>query len=966
MGSKLVSIIWFCIILFNHNLLASVQPDTSLAKSYYNQAKVFVKQAQSDSSNYYFQQSGRIYEKFALEKNDKNAWEMYIQCLNHLAINAQERGSYDNATEILNKAKSVCQKQLGPDHYLNYYILDNIGIGYYYKGDYDKVLEYFRKALEIKKRLKGEDSEDIAVSYNNISMILEAKGDYDNALNYYEKSLAIKLRTLGPDHFKVANTYHNLGNLYVKLKDYGQAEENYQKALEIRLKVFDKDHPYIARLYNNMGILYKDMGKYELAMDYYHKSLTLKLKKLAANSPNLVTNYQNLGQLHQKNHNLDSALVYFQKSLDISGEAFGEKHLLVARSYSHLGLAFMAREDYQQAIAYFQKAIISNVYDFNDSNYYAQPSLDTKIGIEIDLLVYLLHKGIALEKFYSEQSDDLRDLEASLETLQLAMTLLEKLRGSYLPEESKLVLNENAAVIVEKAIEVALKLYDVIHDENYQHLAFTLAEKGKSSVLLGALQELEARRFSGIPDTLLETEHQLRLDLAFYETQIQKALQKTKGEETEMIRQLKENYFSVNQRAQQLIATFEREYPAYFELKYKTEPATVTEIQSLLDSESGLLEYFLGDSVLTIFYIAKDGCQAKAVKTGIVLPSLVEDFTNAIKKLDFETYLKTSANLYSLLIQPFEDELHSKHKLLIVPHGMLYKIPFEALVRQAPENAANVSFSKLDYLIKNMEISYQNSATLYMKNLAEKQTFVHNKSINEKAFLGFAPVFDDKVDNGYVVAENSPALQKISADDEVRAFTFDGQRFKPLAYSETEVKTILRLYQKQKEDALGFFHENASEENLKSTVGQGRCVHIASHGIIYEDNPRLSGIILSQPTDSMHTEDGILYAGETYNLNLHADLVVLSSCESGIGKLVRGEGLMALTRGFLFSGAHNLVVSLWKVSDKHTSELMIAFYENILKGQTYSKALRNAKLKLIKNEKTAFPKSWSGFVLIGE
>jgi CHAT domain-containing protein len=132
-----------------------------------------------------------------------------------------------------------------------------------------------------------------------------------------------------------------------------------------------------------------------------------------------------------------------------------------------------------------------------------------------------------------------------------------------------------------------------------------------------------------------------------------------------------------------------------------------------------------------------------------------------------------------------------------------------------------------------------------------------------------------------------------------------------------------------------------------------------------EKYPQLSGLAFSQPDDTISGEDGILYSGEIYTLDLHADLVVLSSCESGIGRLAKGEGMFSLTRGFIYAGANNVVVSLWKVYDKHTSKLMIEFYRGIAAGQDYSTALHNAKLKMLQNEDTAFPVSWAGFVLVG-
>jgi CHAT domain-containing protein len=162
-----------------------------------------------------------------------------------------------------------------------------------------------------------------------------------------------------------------------------------------------------------------------------------------------------------------------------------------------------------------------------------------------------------------------------------------------------------------------------------------------------------------------------------------------------------------------------------------------------------------------------------------------------------------------------------------------------------------------------------------------------------------------------------------------------------------------------------YFYSDAKEDSFKINVGDYNIVHVASHSFMNEEQPDISGVVFAQPVDSAYSNDGILYSSEAYNLDLSADLVVLSSCESGLGKLFKGEGMIALTRGFLYSGTSNIMFSLWKIPDKHTSELMVEFYIQMISGKSYSESLRQAKRKLIGNLLTARPRSWAGFLLIG-
>jgi CHAT domain-containing protein len=230
-------------------------------------------------------------------------------------------------------------------------------------------------------------------------------------------------------------------------------------------------------------------------------------------------------------------------------------------------------------------------------------------------------------------------------------------------------------------------------------------------------------------------------------------------------------------------------------------------------------------------------------------------------------------------------------------------------------------------------------------------------SQTEKSFVGFAPVFDDSANKN---------LGETSKKDfaELRSFSLDGKKYGDLEYSREEVANIATLFENKHLKSKTFLHDEASESNFKQTVHDYSFVHIASHGFADEIHPDLSALLFSEASGPQTRENGILNASETYDLKLNADLVVLSSCESGIGRLVKGEGLMAITRGFFYSGARNVLFSLWKISDKGTSKLMVDFYRSVLAGDSFPLALQEAKLNVIRDNQYAFPSEWAGFLLI--
>ena len=239
---------------------------------------------------------------------------------------------------------------------------------------------------------------------------------------------------------------------------------------------------------------------------------------------------------------------------------------------------------------------------------------------------------------------------------------------------------------------------------------------------------------------------------------------------------------------------------------------------------------------------------------------------------------------------------------------------------------------------------------------------LHSRKGREGKFIGIAPIFDeDQKEKNRI--NNLIDTTLITSANTKRSVRVNGSEYAALPETEREVTGILKLFLDKNRSGEYHLRKDAGEGLLKSSnIKNYGFIHLATHGFINEETPKLSGILFSEDEKN---EDGILYSNEIYNLNLDADLVVLSACESGLGKVVRGEGIMGLTRGFLYSGANNVAVSLWQVGDKSTSKLMIYFYENILNGLSYSQSLREAKLRIIKEKKYAYPSEWGPFILIG-
>jgi len=348
-----------------------------------------------------------------------------------------------------------------------------------------------------------------------------------------------------------------------------------------------------------------------------------------------------------------------------------------------------------------------------------------------------------------------------------------------------------------------------------------------------------------------------------------------------------------------------------------------------------------------------------------------------------KTFQNLSFEFYNLLFPKdviSELEKAKIETIIIIPDDRLATIPFEALLTKkydAKWTGWNNKeyFSNMPYLLKKYNVSYNYSANLFYKTFKKKkQNKIKITELND--WLAFAPIFDDEDISGTTIKTRN--LLKNAATDSSgignsRAFLNDGTHISPLPGSELETKSIFNIFEKNNKKAVLKTHKFANESFVKSgELAKYRYLHFATHGIVNADKPELSAIILAQ--DSSNTEDNILYSGEIYNLKINADLTVLSACETGLGKISTGEGVIGLTRALLYAGSKNIIVSLWQVSDASTNKLMVNFYDNFLNVKTkkskklinFSKHLQQAKLELINESKFAHPYFWSPFILVGK
>jgi CHAT domain-containing protein len=454
----------------------------------------------------------------------------------------------------------------------------------------------------------------------------------------------------------------------------------------------------------------------------------------------------------------------------------------------------------------------------------------------------------------------------------------------------------------------------------YLEQAFYFAEKSKSAVLLEAIADANAKSFAGIPPELLEQERSLKSAIALT---AQKLAQKPSAEEEKYLR---ETSFNLKRSYETFIQQLEKQFPDYFNLKFNPSTPSIQDLQQLIGSHAALISYFIDESKgrLYIFQISKKSFKLIERPIPADFDKYVTGLRNGLFFNELRTYSLSARNLHTLLIPKIAGNIT---ELVILPTGRLGIIPFETLLTQSSEST---DYAKLPYLINRFSIRYEFSAGLIL----QKSRAV--KSTASPSILLCAPV-------------SFPAKDQLS----------------DLPGTEQEVKEIARLFAAKNLKGDSFLNAQANEHLVKSDVlSRYTLLHFATHGVVDENNPELSRVFLQSDSEA---EDGNLFAGEIYNLKLQANLVTLSACQTGLGKISKGEGVIGLSRALVYAGARNIVVSFWSVADQSTADLMRDFYAQQLQGNStdFGRDLRAAKLNLIKKGQYSAPYYWAPFILIG-
>lgn len=889
-------------------------------------ADVYTNKADSLFDNAEYKNSVELYNKAAVIYKEAQKWEGYSHCQNKLAENLARQGDFDEAFSLVNQTLEFIENKIGMGNIEELYAYNTLGLIHLNIGRDDLALENFTKGLQLAKKIKGEQSLETAQCFSYLGLVYWDSDNDELALDYQRKALSIRKKLLGTQDPRVAASYNDMGLIYVE-QDIEIGLKYLLDALLTYEEVYGDKHPKVANAYINLANVYREQKKYNVALNNFQKALDIWNEVYGKDHPNIGFINNNMGRVYVEQESWDLALNLCTKALENYKKNYGEKHPKIANTYNLIGAIHGGMGEYKEALSSYQKAVIANVPNFSDMDYYGNPKLEEFYNPTI-LLASLQQKARAFEALHFGKTLRFRDLKAAMSELELCDELIAKIRQTRSSKKDKIALGKIAAEIYEEAIRICLAMSEVtLNEKYYLKKAFEFAEKSKAAVLLGAISDTEAKDFAKIPKDLLEEEKELKSEISSYE---QKAADASNATEEENYRS---KLFELNQQYAQFIKGLEQKFPDYYNLKYNVHTVTVEEVQAVLDDKTAVVSYFIADKdqKLYSFIISKNRFIISNRDKDENFEKYQIGIQNAIIHQVDPIFIQTASELYDIL---FPKKLPSTiKKLMVIPDGSLGTIPFESLLTDDTDEESPAS--SWPFLVKKYAINYNFSATLFVQSKQEEA------SKGEGIFLC------------------SP-IEFTTTENQSRNY------LSPLPGTEKEVKEIDGLFKGKNLTSKIYFKQAAQESLIKSDeLKKYKTLHFATHGVVNQERPELSKVFLAVSTDK---EDGDLFAGEIYNLEIDADLVCLSACQTGLGKITKGEGIIGLSRALIYAGANNIVVSYWTVSDESTAQLMTFFYKEMLANldqDDYATFLRKAKLKLIASDNYAQPYYWAPFVLIG-
>ena len=847
-----------------------------------------------------------------------------------------------NSGDLLNAQESMLSvfktKETLPEVYI-IAAYNNLGVTYDRLGKYKEALECYNNA-EAHVQDKVQDSRLLADIYINKALIYTYQKSFNTAIEHLDKGIRIYLNISSPDNNvfqRISTAYLNKGIIYYEIKDYKTAIDffNISSQLKTNKNLSEKALPYL-----NMAKAYSAINVILEAKEYYLKSISEFKNEFGDGYYRLADVYFDYGLFLRSVGRYKESLDIHKKALSICLKNYGEKHTFVSLAYKHLGDHYLNQNNYDSSLYYYQRSLIAVVKDFNDPDIFSNPSIDSAI-FDIRLLDNLKSKARALDLLTDQQKDSeikLKTSLKSLETVELALQLIDRIRNNYLTEESRIYLAENEKETYVFAAQLAYSLVTLTNKDSAALRMYGIAQKAKAAVLRNEITGNELFLTAGIPDSLREKQNTLSGNIAAYNNLVLEELRK-KDPDNKKISLWKDALFEMNREKEKVADRINKDYPQYHNLLQKTEPVILSEIQKYIGKDETMIDYLLsnqyrdGKRKMYIFLITKDRLDIRendldslfVKNAGVIREFSLHSQAPAESGDYFRNYTSALFYMYSNLVRPVEGLLTGK-RLIVIPDEEIAWLPFDAFLKSMP-SPDQTDYEGLHYLINDYTFSYGYSSSLIFSKEPSPR--------GGKKVYAFSPDYE----NGSLMGKNPEHLQ--GAGDEIDA--------------------IFKLFKGKK-----FTGHQATESNFRETMKHPGIFHLAMHSLSDNSDSRYSYMMFDRVPDSIN--DGKLYNYEISISRIKSPMVVLSACNSGTGTLYHGEGLMSLARGFILAGASSVIKTSWEVNDEASAAIITRFYFHLSKGKPKDEAMRLAKLEYLKTSPPIYsnPYYWAAYEVMGD
>jgi len=823
-----------------------------------------------------------------------------------------------------------------------------------------------------------------AQTLSGIGMVYYSLGERQKALGYLTLALPLS-RAIG-DSTSERYTLHNIGFVYDALGEKQKALDYYAQALPLFRAIGDQSGE--AQMLNNIGAVYYSLGEKQKALDYYNQALPLR--RAVNDRRGEVSTLTNLGAIYYEIAEKRKALEYFNHALSLSrevGDRGGEAKTLgnIAKYYSDQGERAKAAEYLNQTLA-LSRALGDRESEGVTLAYLADIYAATSEAEKaLDFYNQALALSRSLRNPYNEASTlyglavferDRGRLDKAGAHIEYALNIVESQRLNLTSQSLRSSYFATVQKYYEFYIDLLMQLHKPKPSEGYDGRALQARERGRARSLLETLAEANADIRQGVDPDLLTQERALQQQLnAKAELRVRLLNSKHTGEQAMAAATEIE---ALTTEYQEVEAKIRETSPRYAALT-QPQPLSLKEIQTkILEAETVLLEYSLGAERSYLWVVTRDALYSYQLPRREAIEAAGRAFYNAISVRPTanpaakRVYDKAAATLSDILLKPATVHIRAGKRLLIVGDGILQYIPFAALPEPQLAISREPRINNKALIAAHEIISLPSASTV---SILRDETRERNQRMKAVAVLA-DPVFelsDFRLKDQS--ATNVAANNKPSSDRAFQTFlrTINGneasgsvQSIPRLPYTRREALSIASLVpQTQSKVFLDF---DASYDNATSPeLGNYRFLHIATHGLLDTEHPELSGILFSlMDRRGRPQPQALLRLGEIYNLKLPVEMVVLSGCQTAIGKEIKGEGLIGLSRGFMYAGSPRVVASLWKIDDAKTADMMKHFYEAMLGPQRLAPAaaLRQAQRRMWQQKIGPF--YWAAFIMQGE